>query len=426
MTQDIKLKLRNDSPLVTAMLHDFLNSNISTDVTLVSDDQGEFHAHKAVLSACSKTLKTILQDDGQTNSVIYFPESGNQEIGLLLQYMYQGEAIIDKEGVNEICELAQSLEIMGSIEKFTPISSHVIKNSSPKSVEKANNQDLTESTEKRMQSDSIQSSKCDDEVIEEQYRQKHYKANHREENLKENVFENSLPLERMQSDSMQSSKCDYEAIKEKYMQNHEESLQENVFENAYSQAVEMENGQIFEVIEKKEILPENYKRLGNVNNYPEWKTDLKENFVEWIINKCSLDTRVAWAQNEMITDQRKFAEVRSEIIRKVVNHVVDVYGTVSSPKIRTLESIVNDILGPGYPFMFRDATSIPSLGFGYGRGGLRGISNLPNNLWNDVYQKQSKLRKEMMHFSNDDDEVGNIGTWKKGRSRKPHKYGMQN
>ena len=173
--------------------------------------------------------------------------------------------------------------------------------------------------------------------------------------------------------------------------------------------------------------PVNVRKLGNVNNYPEWKEDLKRNFVDEIINKCSQDTRVAWAQNEKITDQAKFLEVRTEIINKLVNYIVEVYGTVSTPNYKTLESLVKDILASEYPYMFRtdedSAHSNPSLGFGYGRGGLKGLENLHKNLWDKIYLKQSKLKKDLMVPSNDDEE-GDEQVNRTGRkSRKPHKYG---
>ena len=148
--------------------------------------------------------------------------------------------------------------------------------------------------------------------------------------------------------------------------------------------------------------------------------------INFYFPKCSHDTKVAWNQNEVITDRRKFTDIRSEILRLLVSHIVDVYGTVSSPKLKSLEYVVNNILRPGYPFMFSDddnsALSIPSLGSGYGRGGIKGNLNLYKCLWDSVYQKQCKLKKGMMLPSCDDDEEGNKGK----RGRKPHKYGIDN
>lgn len=169
------------------------------------------------------------------------------------------------------------------------------------------------------------------------------------------------------------------------------------------------------------------RKLGNVNNYPEWKEDLKKNFVDEIINKCSQDTRVAWAQNEKLTDQEKFLEVRNEIINKLVNFIADVYGTVSSPSYKTLDSVVKEILAPGYPYMFRNdedsASSNPNLGFGYGRGGLKGLENLHKNLWDKIYLKQSKLKKEAMIPSTDEEAGDDQGNRTGRKTRRPHKYG---
>ena len=44
------LKWMHQSTHVTGILHEFLNSNTFTDVTLVSDENIEYLAHKAVLA----------------------------------------------------------------------------------------------------------------------------------------------------------------------------------------------------------------------------------------------------------------------------------------------------------------------------------------------------------------------------------------
>ena len=43
-------------------LSDLFKVNTYSDVTLVSDDQIEFKAHKSVLSACSPFMKDLLLD----------------------------------------------------------------------------------------------------------------------------------------------------------------------------------------------------------------------------------------------------------------------------------------------------------------------------------------------------------------------------
>ena len=182
------------------------------------------------------------------------------------------------------------------------------------------------------------------------------------------------------------------------------------------------------------------RKLGNVNNYPEWKKDLEKNFCETIISKCSLATRTAWNSNEKITDRSKFQEVRTEILKELVNHIVDVFGVVSTPNHKTLDAVLSDILAPGYPFMFGQnndsATNVVGLGFGYGLGGMNGLKTLSKNLWDRIYQKQTKLKNALLQSAaapntrNDGGEGEEDGqndesvatASKKGK--KPFKYGM--
>ena len=75
------------------MLHEMMKSNELTDVTLISDDQTLFKAHKIVLSACSEVFKGIIKDIPH-NSVIYLRGINQQEIESILQFMYLGETTL--------------------------------------------------------------------------------------------------------------------------------------------------------------------------------------------------------------------------------------------------------------------------------------------------------------------------------------------
>ena len=181
------------------------------------------------------------------------------------------------------------------------------------------------------------------------------------------------------------------------------------------------------------------RKLGNVNNYPEWKKDLEKNFQETIISKCSLATRTAWNSNEKIADRSKFQEVRTEILKELVNHIVAVYGIVSTPNHKTLDAVLSDILSPGYPFMFGQnndsAANVVGLGFGYGLGGMNGLKTLSKNLWDRIYQKQTKLKKALLQSAaapnthNDGGEGEDEGNDESlatapRKGKKPFKYGM--
>ena len=67
----------------------FIFSNF-TDVTLVSDDDKHFSAHKIVLCASSLILNEILQTHPHQDAFIYFKSVKPQELKAMLDYLYLG------------------------------------------------------------------------------------------------------------------------------------------------------------------------------------------------------------------------------------------------------------------------------------------------------------------------------------------------
>ena len=61
------------------------------EVTLVSDDQIQFQAHKFVISASSSVFKNLLLDNPDSHPLIYLKGVQQQELGSILQFMYLGE-----------------------------------------------------------------------------------------------------------------------------------------------------------------------------------------------------------------------------------------------------------------------------------------------------------------------------------------------
>ena len=146
--------------------------------------------------------------------------------------------------------------------------------------------------------------------------------------------------------------------------------------------------------EVEEILP-----TRNVHLNPSWKAELKEHFQEKVIDKCSQDTREAWADKKEEQNMGKFTEIRNEIIRKLVEVLCEVHGLVSTPSYHTLEGIVSDILADSYPYMFKESETERrehSLTVGYGRGGALGLKNLHKQIWQKIYNKQMEERKEIL------------------------------
>ena len=53
------------------LMHHLMQSNESTDVTLVCEDRTKFKAHKFVLNACSPVFQSIINDFPLKDPVIY-------------------------------------------------------------------------------------------------------------------------------------------------------------------------------------------------------------------------------------------------------------------------------------------------------------------------------------------------------------------
>merc|ERR1711873_89221 len=81
------------------------------DVTLVSDDQTQFKAHKIVLSACSPVFKKIIESNPSQHPLIYLRGIQSYEMESILQFMYLGEGKFYQERMGEFIKVAKDLEV---------------------------------------------------------------------------------------------------------------------------------------------------------------------------------------------------------------------------------------------------------------------------------------------------------------------------
>ena len=82
-----------------------------SDVTLVSDDQTQFKAHKIVLSACSPVFKKIIDNNPSQHPLIYLRGIQSYEMESILQFMYLGEGKFYYERMAEFIKVAKDLEM---------------------------------------------------------------------------------------------------------------------------------------------------------------------------------------------------------------------------------------------------------------------------------------------------------------------------
>ena len=112
MSQEISFRKWNcfQANLVSSLNERFTDTD-SADVTLVSDDQIPFQAHRLVISASSPVLKNLLLDNPSSHPLIYLKNVNQQELGSILQFMYFGEATVDKNRTDEFLINARDLQM---------------------------------------------------------------------------------------------------------------------------------------------------------------------------------------------------------------------------------------------------------------------------------------------------------------------------
>ena len=100
-------------------LDDSLLFNLFTDVTLVSDDDKYYRAHKIVLSSCSSLFSRLLETH-QTNDrecFINFPGLQHQELKAMLDFMYLGRVFVPHVRFDEFMQFMRQIEVKG-LEKY--------------------------------------------------------------------------------------------------------------------------------------------------------------------------------------------------------------------------------------------------------------------------------------------------------------------
>ena len=95
------------------VFQDLYRDGRHTDVTLVSDDQTQFKAHKIVLSACSPVFQKIIDIDSNPSQhpLIYLRGIQSHELESILQFMYLGEGRFYRERMGEFFKAARDLQV---------------------------------------------------------------------------------------------------------------------------------------------------------------------------------------------------------------------------------------------------------------------------------------------------------------------------
>ena len=106
---------------VATLFKSFQNSKDFTDVTLATNDGHQVGAHKIILTALSPVFRNMLQDNQHVQPIIFLRGVNQEQLSAILDFMYQGEAKIDKSNLDEFIKLAEELKLKGlAKEKIFP------------------------------------------------------------------------------------------------------------------------------------------------------------------------------------------------------------------------------------------------------------------------------------------------------------------
>ena len=93
------------------MFKELFEEEKHSDVTLISDDQIQFKAHKIVLRACSPVLRKIIDNNPCQHPLIYLRGIHSHEMESILEFMYLGEGRFYYERMGEFIQVAKDLEV---------------------------------------------------------------------------------------------------------------------------------------------------------------------------------------------------------------------------------------------------------------------------------------------------------------------------
>ena len=136
MNEDIiyDLKWQYFTSNVTSRLSEVFTENSFCDVTLVSDDQKPFQAHRYVLSTFSPVLKNILLNNPHSHPLIYLRGVNQKDLDSILQFIYLGLALVKHKDIKRFYQTAKDLQIKNLAE-------NIRKGNPPESVDDLENID---------------------------------------------------------------------------------------------------------------------------------------------------------------------------------------------------------------------------------------------------------------------------------------------
>ena len=101
---------------MTYRFKQYINQKDFSDITLVTQDNKKFPAHKLILSSGSTFFRGLFSEDlGHPHPLVYLRGVGPAVLEAILQFLYQGHVQLRREQVKEFLAMAEDLGIEGLV-----------------------------------------------------------------------------------------------------------------------------------------------------------------------------------------------------------------------------------------------------------------------------------------------------------------------
>ena len=104
-----------DANLVTS-LFELKESEDFSDVTLVSDDETPFRAHKVILSASSQFFRNVLKFNQNNSPLLYIRGLTSNDLANVVEFLYKGEVTVAHEDLDKFLKVSKDLKLNGLYE----------------------------------------------------------------------------------------------------------------------------------------------------------------------------------------------------------------------------------------------------------------------------------------------------------------------
>ena len=109
----IDLKCSDFLANVFSSFNNLHNSDLFTDVTLVTDDNKTIQAHKLILSAGSKYFRDILSDKSHPHPMLCLDGVSSEYLACIIKYLYVGEVSVPQSSLQKFLKIANKFKCYG-------------------------------------------------------------------------------------------------------------------------------------------------------------------------------------------------------------------------------------------------------------------------------------------------------------------------